>query len=313
VLRVPLANGVAWFKACGPVQAFEARRSAALFARWPDRVAQVLGHDQQRAWRLVADAGTPIGVVGNPPPAWLVALPLDAQLQRGEASHATSTWPTASRTCRWRRCRHATRSSGGATCRWSPAGWVGCAGSRRALSGCAANWPPTTSPETVRHDDLHMANLDAKGERRRLLDWGDASVAHPFGSLVVTFWFLEQRNQLPPADRGWAAARRLSGAVGWWGGGVVGWWAGRGGRGGRAGDPRRGVGAHLFLGAAAGLPAPGRHAASSTGGVQVVLRRIDRICAHVVPPRLARTLMVSTLARDHSTWSCPPSRSGTWR
>jgi hypothetical protein len=88
VLRVPLADGLAWFKACRPVQAFEPRLSAALFARWPDRVAEVLGHDQERGWLLLADAGTPISVVGNPPAAWLVALPLYAELQRGEAAHA---------------------------------------------------------------------------------------------------------------------------------------------------------------------------------------------------------------------------------
>lgn len=78
--RAPLADGVAWFKACGPVQAFEPRLTGALFARWPDRVAEVLGHDQERAWLLLADAGTPIGVVGNPPQAWLVALPRYAEL-----------------------------------------------------------------------------------------------------------------------------------------------------------------------------------------------------------------------------------------
>jgi hypothetical protein len=40
VLRVPLADGVAWFKACAPVQAFEPRLTAELFARYPDRVAK---------------------------------------------------------------------------------------------------------------------------------------------------------------------------------------------------------------------------------------------------------------------------------
>ena len=49
VLRVPLADGVGWFKACAPVQAFEPRLTAELFARWPDRVAEVLGHDHKRA------------------------------------------------------------------------------------------------------------------------------------------------------------------------------------------------------------------------------------------------------------------------
>src|SRR5712691_5405330 len=87
VLRVPLAHSVAWFKACSPVQAFEPRLTAGLFARWPDRVAEVLGHDEERAWLLLADAGTPIGAIGNPPEAWLSVLPLYAELQRGEAAH----------------------------------------------------------------------------------------------------------------------------------------------------------------------------------------------------------------------------------
>jgi aminoglycoside phosphotransferase (APT) family kinase protein len=55
-------------------------------------------------------------------------------------------------------------------------------------------------PETVQHDDLHMANVYTDGEHLRLLDWGDASIAHPFASLVVTFRFLEEVNHLPPAD-----------------------------------------------------------------------------------------------------------------
>jgi hypothetical protein len=71
VLRVPLADGVAWFKACAPVQAFEPRLTAELFARWPDRVTEVLGHDEERGWLLLADAGTPIREFGNPPAAWL--------------------------------------------------------------------------------------------------------------------------------------------------------------------------------------------------------------------------------------------------
>jgi len=87
VLRVPFADGVAWFKACAPVQAFEPRLTTELFARYPDRVAEVLAHDEERGWLLLGDAGTPIGSFGNPPEARLVALPLYAELQRGEAAH----------------------------------------------------------------------------------------------------------------------------------------------------------------------------------------------------------------------------------
>ena len=55
-------------------------------------------------------------------------------------------------------------------------------------------------PETVQHDDLHMANVYAQGDRLRVLDWGDASISHPFASLVVTFRFLEEINKLPTGD-----------------------------------------------------------------------------------------------------------------
>jgi hypothetical protein len=53
VLRVPIAGGVAWFKACGPVQGFEPRLTAHLFARYPDLVAEVLAQDGERSWLLL--------------------------------------------------------------------------------------------------------------------------------------------------------------------------------------------------------------------------------------------------------------------
>ena len=62
-------------------------------------------------------------------------------------------------------------------------------------------------PETVQHDDLHMANVYADGGRLRVLDWGDSSISHPFSSLVVTFRFLEEINGLPPGDPWFARLR----------------------------------------------------------------------------------------------------------
>jgi hypothetical protein len=87
VMRVATANRVVWFKACAPVQAFEPRLSADLFQRWPDRVAEVLGHDEDHAWLLLMDAGQAIGALGNPPQSWMNALPLYAELQQGETAH----------------------------------------------------------------------------------------------------------------------------------------------------------------------------------------------------------------------------------
>jgi hypothetical protein len=207
VLRVPLADGIAWFKACAPVQAFEPRLTGELFARWPDRVARVLSQDDERAWLLLADAGTPMRVLGNPPEAWLLALPLYAELQRGEAPHAhdhlahgvpdlrVAAWSTRYDNLlqhdlpldsdEVRRLRE-----------FAP-----------RFSQLCGELAAHKVPETVQHDDLHMANVYKDGARLRLLDWGDSSISHPFASLVVTFRFLEEINKLPPGDPWFARLR----------------------------------------------------------------------------------------------------------
>jgi hypothetical protein len=57
---------------------------------------------------------------------------------------------------------------------------------------------------TVQHDDLHDGNVvvDEKGAAR-VLDWGDSSVGHPFGVLLVTLRVLAHRYGLdgPGRDR----------------------------------------------------------------------------------------------------------------
>jgi hypothetical protein len=207
VLRVPLADGVAWFKACAPVQAFEPRLTAELFARYPDRVAEVLGYDEEHAWLLLGDAGTPIGAFGNPPDAWLVALPLYAELQRGEATHTHDHLAHGVPDL-----RVATLPS-----RYDDLLQRELPLEREEIDRLRAFAPRLADlchelvaldvPETVQHDDLHMANVYAQGRQLRVLDWGDSSISHPFVSLVVTFRFLEEVTKLPPGDPWYARLR----------------------------------------------------------------------------------------------------------
>ena len=199
VLRVPLADGVAWFKVCSPVQAFEPRLTAQLFSRWPRVMPEVLGHDEERAWLLLADAGTNIGSFGNPPESWLALLPLYAELQRSEVAHTADhlahgvpdlrveTLPTRYDELVQQdlRLRKFTTTF------------------ERLCTELAARG----IPESIQHDDLHMNNVYDNGERLRVLDWGDASISHPFASLVVTFRFLEERNGLRPDDPWFARLR----------------------------------------------------------------------------------------------------------
>jgi hypothetical protein len=198
VLRVPLDGTSAWFKACAPVQAFEPRLTASLFARWPDRVAEVLAHDDDRGWLLLADAGTPVGAQGNPPEAWLTALPAYAELQRGETGrvpeHLAAGVPDLRLAGLPDRFEELLR-------RELPLD----ADELERLRGFAPTYARLCEelaaravPETIQHDDLHHANLYAQADRLRVLDWGDASISHPFASLLVTFRFLEEK--LPPGD-----------------------------------------------------------------------------------------------------------------
>jgi len=219
VLRVPLADGVVWFKACAPVQAFEPRLTAELAARWPGRVADVLGHDDERSWLLLADAGTPIEVDGNPPEAWLVALPPYAELQRGEAAHAHD------------HLAHGVPDLRVATL---PARYDVLLQQDLPLDSDEIDrlreFAPRFAelcgelaahgiPESIQHDDLHGSNVYALGDRLRVLDWGDASISHPFMSLYETFRFLEGGNKLPPSDPWFARLRDAY--LEPWGGGLT--------------------------------------------------------------------------------------------
>jgi hypothetical protein len=207
VCRVPISGGVVWFKACEPVQAFEPRLTAQLFARWPDRVTTVIGHDEGRGWLLLADAGTPMRELGNPPEKWLAALPRYAELQRGEAEHASD---------------HLAHGVPDLKVETLPARYANLLEhdlplepsevqllhrfARRFAELCA-ELAAAHIPDTIQHDDLHMANVFVQDQQIRVIDWGDASISHPFASLVVTFSFLEQTNQLSPADQWFARLR----------------------------------------------------------------------------------------------------------
>lgn len=202
ILRVPTADGAAWFKACSPVQAFEPRLTAALFGRWPDHVVRVLGHDADRRWLLTVDAGRSLDSVGNPPDIWLRALPRYAELQVGEVQHAAGhlehgvpdrrigTLPASFEELVRRRDELPLEADETERLRAFVPRFA-------ELCNQLADEHPVDS---IQHDDLHHRSVYLDGPTIRILDWGDASVAHPFASLVVTFRFLEERNGLSPDD-----------------------------------------------------------------------------------------------------------------
>ena len=200
VLRVPLADGAAWFKACSSVQAFEPRLTAALHGRWPGLMPEVLGFDALRGWLLLADAGTRIGDLGNLPEFWIELLPRYVELQRGEVAyvddhlaHGVPDLRVATLAERYDELLAEDLPVSSAERR----ALTDFAPAFARLSGELSSEGPADS---IQHDDLHMHNVYRQGDRLRVLDWGDSSISHPFASLVTTFRFLEERNGLAADD-----------------------------------------------------------------------------------------------------------------
>ena len=163
VLRVPLADGVAWFKACAPVQAFEPRLTA--------RALRALARSRRPRCSARRGAGLAVArrrghadrrVVGNPPEAWLAVLPRYAELQRGEAgrdehlAHGVPDLRVATLPARYEDLlQHdlpleATRST---ACALRPAFAELCAelvahGCRRRSSTTTSTWPTSTPMAT---------------------------------------------------------------------------------------------------------------------------------------------------------------------
>ena len=199
VHRISAGDGVSWFKACMPLQAFEPRLTASLSERRPDHVTEVLDH-LDGEWLLMRDAGTPIGTFDpyvNPPETWDAVLPQYAELQRVEAAHVdehlaagvpdlrTETLPARYEQMLLRDLPLEPHEIARLH-RFAPRFAELCAelGSR----GIA---------DSIQHDDLHMANVYDRDGILRVLDWGDSCVSHPFASLFETFRHLDAPDWYP--------------------------------------------------------------------------------------------------------------------
>ena len=201
VLRIPLSDGAAWFKAGGSLQDFEAGLTARLFARWPDRVPEVVAYREDRSWLLLRDAGIRLADLGNPPESWLGILPRYGELQRGEAQYADDHLRHHVPDLRVAGLVRGYDQLLRETLPLEDAEVQQLRGFAGRFGQMCTQLEASGIPETVQHDDLHMNNVFVRGEIIRILDWGDSCISHPFASLVATFRFLEERNGLRSDDR----------------------------------------------------------------------------------------------------------------
>ncbi len=203
-LRIPTDAGVVWCKAPGDGSMFEARLLAG-FAAWrTPGTLNPIAVDPDRGWILLPDGGPTLretrrdGTGDHDLGAWERIIVEYAALQRSTEPRVTellamgvpdarpATLAVTLRTllddeALWDLARQDPEDRaavGEARPRLRALGpWVAERADILERSGIAA---------TIQHDDLHGGNIFVGPDGVRFLDWGDAVVGHPFGTLTVT-------------------------------------------------------------------------------------------------------------------------------
>jgi len=191
VLLVPTTDGDLYFKASGPVQAFEVPLLAKLVPHYGDRVPDVLAHDVERAWLLMRDGGTPFRELVREPRDlhhWEAVVPLYAEVQLGIAGEVDELLALGVPDLRLERLPGEFRDlverseladeERSALCGLEP----------RVVELCE-ELRDDGIPATLQHNDLHENNVLCRDGRYRLFDWGDSSISHPFQTMRVTISF----------------------------------------------------------------------------------------------------------------------------
>lgn len=194
VLRIPCRDGYAWFKACGPGTAYEVGLLRALDAYGTPHLLKPLALDPHRGWALLPDGGPTLRDVlsrDKDLKHWERVLPKYAEIQRhvehralpGAEDHRPQQLPALFDALLEELV-------------------VGPRAELQALRPKVAQWCDELASSgivsTVQHDDLHDNNVFTHRGHDLVFDWGDASLAFPFSSLLVTLRSIASTFELDP-------------------------------------------------------------------------------------------------------------------
>jgi len=213
VTRFELADGPAWFKVNGPGTAYEPGLLGVLSRLVPDLVPQVLATDTSRGWSLTRDAGPTLRLAAPPEeqwPHWEQIMARYAEAQLLLAGHATSLVDAGVTEVSPGTLPGQTEALVADLAAVSPD--EGGLSSRQVgelkrvlpeLGAWCAELAASGVPISIQHDDLHSNNVcwaGSSADATRIIDWGDASLGHPFGTLLVTLNTLAAFAECPDDD-----------------------------------------------------------------------------------------------------------------
>ena len=210
-IRIPVDGGAAWLKSVGTGSAQEPVVAEVLGALVPDRVLVPLAVDRPRRLVLLPDGGTTMRGSGlsRRVEAWESMLGDYAELQIAAATAADDLVAGGvpdHRPARLPELVTALLADDEAVLAGRPDGMDPAVRNRLVdgLGGyaqlCRALEAGPVPAATVQHDDLHDANVFVSGRRHRFFDWGDASVSHPFLSLLVALRMASRALEVPGDD-----------------------------------------------------------------------------------------------------------------
>jgi len=222
-IRFETTEGRVWFKVNGSGTAYEASLIGLLGEIYPGLAPDVLAHDDSRAWSLTRDAGPVLrSIMGVDEmwPRWKELLPRYAQAQLDLAAHRSRlvTTCTPDRNPKQLALEYRRLLGHLAAKPTKDGGLTGqqVAALERLLpryDQWCAELAASMLPDTLQHDDLHSNNICWGAlydlSSARIIDWGDACIGHPFGTMLATLNSIAFHVGLLDDDRGGISDRRV--------------------------------------------------------------------------------------------------------
>ncbi|HXD27014.1 MAG TPA: hypothetical protein VN609_13855 [Propionibacteriaceae bacterium] len=200
-IRFETTEGRVWFKVNGPGTAYEAKLVGLLDELRPGLAPQLLADDEAVAWSMTRDAGPMLRSKAEPDALW-------GYWERLLPRYGESQLALATDHSRMLACGTPDRGpvqlplefgrlldklaarpieQGGLTQQQAAA----LEGVLPPYEGRCAELAASPIPDSLQHDDLHSNNVGWPREMAdlssvRIIDWGDASIGHPFGTMLAT-------------------------------------------------------------------------------------------------------------------------------